>query len=68
LKGLKIKIREAKHDILDKMAMSVFLPMIRSRLEKQLNQVLADKINGTLCDRINNQLKVFELKKKKYKA
>jgi len=67
LKGLKIKVVDAKHDMLDKMAMSLFMPTIRSRLEKQLNQVLLDKINGTLCDRINNQLKDYHLKKKNIK-
>jgi len=57
LKGLKIKIVESRHDVLDKIATTVFLPVIRGKLQKLIEEKIYDAINSELCDRVNDALK-----------
>jgi hypothetical protein len=67
LKGLKVKIREAHHDIIDKLVLSIFLPAIRAKLENTINTTLYDSINKQIFIRVNNSLKELDLRKKKEK-
>jgi hypothetical protein len=64
LYGLKVKVREAKHDVLDKLAIAIFLPTLRANLENIINTTLYDNINNGICDRINRSLKGMYEKKK----
>jgi len=64
LHGLKLKISEAKHDIIDKMVVSIFLPTIRFKLQNMINNALYDNVNKGLFDRVNNSLKKLHYHKK----
>jgi len=52
----KIKVREAKHKVWDRFLTTVFNPVIKSKIRKQVNQSLNDSINAEVCDRINEGL------------
>jgi len=64
LSGLKVKIKEAKHNVLDKIATGVFLPIMRGRLEKMINARLYDKLENEVCYRINDAIKEGRRKEK----
>jgi len=68
LSGLKVKIDEAKHDIIDKMVLSIFLPTIRLKLQNMINSALYDNINKGVFDRVNNSLKELHHQKKTKKS
>jgi len=63
LSGLKVKIDEAKHDVIDKMVLSIFLPTIRIKLQNMINNALYDNINKGVFDKVNASLKELNYKK-----
>jgi len=64
LSGLKVKIDEAKHDVIDKMVLSIFLPTIKLRLQNMINSALYDNINKGVFDKVNSSLRELHHKKK----
>jgi F0F1-type ATP synthase membrane subunit b/b' len=57
LRGLKVRILESRHDVLDKIATTLFLPVLRSNLRKLIESRLHELINTEICDRINVGIK-----------
>jgi len=64
LSGLKVKIDEAKHDVIDKMVLSIFLPTLRLRLQNMINTALYENINKGVFDKVNSSLKELAYKNK----
>jgi hypothetical protein len=60
LKGLKVKVRDTKHQFLDQIATKLFLPIIQKKVRKALNTKLLELINKELCGRVNKALEHLE--------
>jgi hypothetical protein len=64
--GLKIKTKHTKHQIIDKIATTLFLPTIKSQIEKSIDVKLYEKINNDLCKKKSTKLlRTKEMKRKK---
>jgi len=58
--SLKIKIRDSRHKVLDKILTTVFLPVIKSKLQKAINEKLYESLQYEVCSRINDTLRSIE--------
>jgi len=59
-KGMKIKIIDSRHDVLDKIITGIFRPTIRAKVKEAVDESLLDTINSGFCDQINYALKSYE--------
>jgi len=57
--GLKIKILESRHSILDSIITSVFMPALRFRLKTAVENCLLESINYGFCDQLSNALERY---------
>jgi hypothetical protein len=60
--GLNIDILQSKHDVLDTIATTVFLPVVRGRIKYLIETKLFEFINDEFCCRVNGGLKQLERK------
>jgi gas vesicle protein len=58
--GLKIDVLESKHDVIDTIATTVFLPVVRGRLKYLIETRLYEFINDELICRLNDGLRRIE--------
>jgi hypothetical protein len=54
---LKIKVKKAKHDVLDKLITSLFMPLIKTKAQKALEEKLYTSLNDEVIYRINDAIK-----------
>jgi len=64
---LKIKVRESKHKILDRMATNLFIGAIKHKLCKTVDEKLYNALQHGMCDRINESLKMIRPGRRRHK-
>jgi len=55
--GLTIKIIDSKHDVLDRIITTIFIPVLRAKVKSAVDESLMDTINNGLCNQINSALR-----------
>jgi len=60
LHGMKIDILESKHEVIDAIITSVFMPVVRAKVTKQIEEGLHDILQEGLCKSVNEGLKKIE--------
>jgi hypothetical protein len=63
LHGMKIDMLKSKHDVIDSIITSIFMPVVRGEVTKTIEEALYDIFNEGLCSRINQGLRDIEMKK-----